>query len=103
MYLYFQQIASSGSVQSFTDIAAAENAAQKLLVGKSTLCELQATAANISYTMDNVTDPTATKGMVLLTTEPPKLFINDDLKRIRFISVSGSPMLNIHFLAGRDV
>ncbi len=71
----------------------------------ATHAELQATVANVNYTMDGTSAPTATTvGMVLLAAEQPKLFLVEDLRNIIFIRGSGADgNLNIHYIAGRDV
>ena len=95
MYIGFKSVASSSAVKTAADLAT--------IPAKATSVELQAVTNHISLTMDNATDPTATAGMLLLTTSPPKEFLIEDLLRIRFIQVTGAGVLNCHFLAGRDV
>ena len=56
---------------------------------QATSAELQADNANINYTMDGSTDPEASSGMVLLTTEPPREFLIEDIQNIRFIILAG--------------
>lgn len=94
MYVGFKSVASTSSVKTVADLT---------IPAKATSVELQAVTNHISITMDNATDPTATAGMLLLTTSPPKEFSIEDLKRIRFIQVTGAGVLNCHFIAGRDV
>lgn len=68
----------------------------------ATHAELQADTNHVRYTMDG-TVPTMSKGMLLLTTEPPKLFLIEDLLRIKFISAAATnAKLNIHYSGGRE-
>ena len=95
MYIGFQSEASDGTVKTVTSIT---------VPAKATHVEIQAVTQGVSYTMDNATDPTATAGMQFLTTQEPKLFLVEDLNRIKFTQGSGGAgVLNFHFLAGRDV
>lgn len=95
MFLSFQQVASTNAVQNSTALT---------IPGKATGVELQADTNNIRFTMDNTTDPSSSSGMLLLTTEPPRAFGIDDLRRIRFIqNAVGAGKLNIHYFAGRDI
>lgn len=64
---------------------------------------LQATANNIVYTMDGSSVPTATIGMVLVVGNTPEDFNVDDIKKIKFISASGTAKLEVHYYAGRDI
>ena len=88
--------------------AAATNAAKTIaafpnMPANTTQVELQADTQNVRYTMDGST-PTQNVGMLLLVTEPPKLFGVEDFLRIRFIRGTGTDgVLNAHYLAGRDV
>lgn len=93
MYLDFAQKTVTNAVLEVTDYP--KNA---------TLVELQADVQEIRYTMDGSTDPTVSTGMILLVTEPPKLFSIEDLSRAKFFRGAGSDAtLLIHYLSGRDV
>ena len=98
MYLSHEQEAISTAVKTVSDLTVPANA---------THCELQAVTNNINYTMDNSTDPTAGAGgvgMVLRTTDPPKAFLIEDLRRGRFIrGAAADAVLAVHYFAGRDV
>lgn len=95
MFLSYQQVAATAAVKTVADLT---------VPAKATHVELQATTQPICFTMDNVTNPTQTSGMVLLTTEGPRLFLIEDLRRIRFCRGAGSDgNLNLHYLAGRDI
>jgi len=95
MFLSFQQVAATSSVKTQSALT---------IPGGATHAELQACTQNVRYTMDNTTDPTQTSGMVLITTESPKLFLIEDVKRIRFVRGAGSDgNLNIHYVGGRNV
>lgn len=97
-FLSYQQVEADNTVKSASDLTVPNNA---------THAELQASGQNINYTMDDSTDPVAgagNAGMVLLTTEAPKLFLISDVNRIRFIRGSGSNgQLNVHYYSGRNV
>lgn len=99
MYLpSFQQVVADGTVKTASALT---------IPPKVTHAELQATEQPIFYTMDNTTDPTtgaSGAGMVLLTTQPPKQFLIEDIKRIRFTRAAGTDgKLNVHYLGGRDI
>lgn len=95
MYIGFQQVASGASVKTVSDLT---------VPAKATHVEIQADTQAVRYTMDNSTDPTSSVGMLFLTTEGPKSFLIDDLRRIRFIQGGGGAgNLNFHYFAGRDV
>ena len=94
MYLSYEQI---------TVDATNQQAGSLHIPAKATHAELQADTGSIRYTMDNVTNPSSTFGMLLLTTEPPKQFLIDDIRRIRFTQGSGAAKLNIHYFAGRNI
>lgn len=71
--------------------------------GDADCAELQADTANIRYTMDNSSNPSGSlpRGMILLTTEPPRKFLKEDIVRMRFTCASAAG-LNIHWY-GRPV
>jgi len=95
MYLSFEQVVATDEVKSILHLT---------IPARATHAELQASAQNVSYTMDNATNPTQTVGMFFLTTAEPKLFLIEDVRRIRFVRGAGSNgALNLHYLAGRDV
>jgi hypothetical protein len=95
MYLLYEQVVVDTFVK---DIAALSPP------GGATHVELQANTQAVRYTMDDTTDPTASVGMLLLVTEPPKLFLIEDLVRIKFISAVGTNgVLNLHYSGGRDI
>ena len=89
MYVGFDSEASGAAVKTVADITVPTGA---------THVEIQAVTQAVSYTMDGVTNPTATAGMQFLTTDPPKTFLIEDLNRIRFIQgAGGAGVLNFHF------
>jgi hypothetical protein len=97
MYLSFQQVAATSSVKAVAALT---------VPAKATHAELQATGAEpVRYTMDAaVADPSATSGMILRITDPPKTFLIEDVKRIKFIRGGGSDTaIGIHYFAGRDI
>lgn len=95
MYLFCERIPVAGAVLTQAALA---------IPAKATGAELQADTASIRYTMDNSTVPAAGgPGMLLNTTDPPKTFLIEDLKRIKFTQGSGAAGLNIHYFAGRDI
>lgn len=87
-YIGFEQVTVTNNVRDVNN----------LTPGAATQVELQADTAHIRYTMDGSTNPTESSGMLLLTTAEPKLFGITDLKNIKFIRNSGSPLLNVHYL-----
>ena len=89
MYVGFDSVASGAAVKTIADITVPTGA---------THVEIQAVTQAVSYTMDNSTDPTATEGMMFLTTDPPKAFLVEDLTRLKFIQgAGGAGVLNFHF------
>lgn len=95
MFLSFEQVAVAGSVLDSTAFT---------IPPKASGVDLQADTNDIRYTMDNVTPPSGTAGMLLLVTEPPRYFEITDLKRIKIIGDGGAAAkLNVHYHAGRDI
>ena len=95
MYLRYEQVQAT---------AVAQNSAAFTIPGNATQVELQACIQDVRYTMDGVTNPTQTTGMILLVGSDPKLFLIEDLQRIRFIRGAGANgNVNAHYLAGRNV
>ena len=70
----------------------------------ATHVEIQADTQNVRYTMDGSSQPTLTHGMIFVANADPKLFLIEDLRRIRFTRAGGADgALNFHYLAGRDI
>lgn len=96
MYLKFEQVASSAVVKSAASLVN--------FPANAMGAELQADTQAIRYTMDGVTAPTASSGMLLLTTDHPKYFTVEDLKRIKFVqSAGGAGKLNVHYTGARNI
>lgn len=90
MYLHFQQVGCT---------VAPLTASEFTVPAEATHVELQAQdTADVNYTMDNVSNPGSSSGMILRSTDPPKLFLIEDFKRIRFCSSSGTSSLHAHFI-----
>ena len=95
MYLAFTQTTISDTIVLGSTLAASYL--------ESTFVEFQAGGQNVRYTMDAATDPTQSKGMLLIAGCELKLFQMEDFTRARFIRGAGSDAtLNAHFIAGRD-
>lgn len=95
MYLFCERVTTAAFAKTVTAL---------VIPAKATHAEIQADTQAVRYTMDNTTVPTSTLGMLLLTTEPPKLFLIEDVRRIQFIQgAGGAGAINIHYLAGRDI
>ncbi len=95
VYLSFEQVLVTTNVRDVNNLT---------VPGNATWAELQAVDNHVRYTMDNSSDPTAGSGMLLLTTSDPKLFLIEDIRRIKFISGAGADAeLNVHYGSGRDV
>ncbi len=92
-YLSHERIIATGAVKNDTAFNIPDIA---------THVELQALVQPVNYTMDGSSNPNATTdGMSLLITEPPKLFLIQDLKNIRFTRGAGSDgNLNLHYIGG---
>ena len=94
-YIKYQQVASVNAVRSVAELTVPDNA---------THVEIQSSGNHVHYTMDGVTNPNTAIGMILLTTEPPKTFLIEDLKSIRFTrNATGNGFLNLHYFGGRDI
>lgn len=88
MYTGFQRVASAASVKDATHIT---------IPSDTTFVEIQADTQPVRYTMDG-TDPTASSGMLFLTTEGPKTFLVEDVRKIKFIQGSGGAgAINLHY------
>lgn len=95
MYLSYQQVVTNDTVKTVANLT---------VPARATAAELQADTQPTRYTMDGATDPTQTSGMVIAVADTPKLFLIEDILRIRFIrGAAGNGNLNIHYLAGRDI
>lgn len=97
MYLGYEKEAATANVKTVADLAPPP---------KATHCEIMAETQHVRYRMDDpnqgVIDQTT--GMLLLTTEGPKAFLIEDLKRIRFTRATGTDgVLHIHYFGGRDI
>ena len=89
MYVGSEQVNADNAVRDITALTP---------VAEATHAELQASMADVAYTMDNATNPSETSGMVFLVTEAPKLFLMEDLRRIRFIRFgNANGRLNVHY------
>ena len=77
-------------------IAMVHNAAFLTIPPLTDRVQLQATGANIRYTMTaNV--PNAVTGMLLVANAPPEWFEREDLANIQFIGVAAGAFLNLHY------
>ena len=95
MYLSYEQVTATAAVKTVADLTIPVNV---------THAELQARTAGVAFTMDGATDPTPTSGMLMLVTEPSKIFSIQDVQKIRFMRQAAvDATLNIHYIAGRDV
>jgi len=91
MYIGYEQVAVAGVVL---------DAAALAIPATATLVELQADTTAVRYTMDGVIAPTGVLGMLLLVTEPPKLFLREDLANIQFFGDGGvAGVLKLHYIA----
>lgn len=89
--LYEQVLLDDATVRTVADLDPPE----------ATHAELQAQSdGDINYTMDGLTDPNASIGMVLRATDPPKTFLIDDVRRIRFLKSAADTHLNVHYFTG---
>lgn len=97
MILHYVQVAVADVVLT--------SAAFNLPDGNATAALLQAETGNIRYTLDG-TQPTETFGFLLLTTTPPLELLIEDVSRIKFIKAAGAAgavKLNAHFFGGRNI
>lgn len=71
---------------------------------EATHAELQADSSDIRYSMDGANDPTQSAGMILFNSGEERLFLIEDIKRIRFTrGTIYDGGLNVHYIAGRNV
>jgi len=102
MFLGFESIAVSNVVLTAGDLTIPARATGVLLQASFTGAGV--VAAQVRYTMDNVTNPTIASGMILEGNDSPQQFLIEDLRRIRFIrNGAQDALLSIHYFAGRDV
>lgn len=95
-YLSYEQIDCSSP--------AVQDADALTIPASATHAELQAQAeGDINYTMDGTTQPGASSGMVLRSTDSPKTFLIEDLRNIRFVKSGAATKLNVHYFGGRDI
>lgn len=96
MFLLYEQVVADANIKTVDDLN---------IPAKATHAMLQADTQPVRYTMDNATAPTSGVGMVLLITEPPALFLVEDLKRVKFTrgNAATDGKLNIHYFAGRNI
>ncbi len=93
-YVGFEQVAA-GLIKTVAELTIPANANG---------AEIQVDTQDVRYTMDGTTEPTASSGMLFLTTEPPKYFDITELRSIKFIQVAaGVGNLNIHYHSAADV
>jgi len=93
MHLSFQQI----------NPTTVKTAADLTIPAGATHAELSASVDTIMYTMDNSTTPSATVGMAMNPYHSNKIFLIEDIKRIKFIAGGAGAKLNISYFAGRDI
>ena len=95
MYLKFESVAVAAAVLDIDDLSPDASA---------THVELQSTVGSVRYTMDGTTAPTITTGMLLTLNAEPKLFLIQDLKRMKFIREAAvTATLGVHYIGGRDI
>ena len=93
-YVGFERVAS-GLIKTVAELTIPANANG---------AEIQADTQDVRYTMDGSTVPTASSGMLFLTTEPPKYFDITELRNIKFIQGAGGVgAINIHYHTALDV
>lgn len=63
--------------------------------------QLQATGANVRYTMDGSATPATDRGMLLVANAVPEWFEREDLANIRFIGAAVGAFLNLHWYGSR--
>lgn len=96
MYLGHATVASSATEKNYNNFPPAPTG--------TTHAELQADTQAVRCTFDGETHPSTTVGVILLTTEPPRLFQIDDILRIRFVQGSGGAgNLNVHWIGPRRI
>lgn len=96
MYVGYEKIVVKADVQTVSDLT---------LPTGATHAELQCESEGVRYTMDNTTSPNQTTGMLLIKDQQPKLFLIEDIVRIKFCRNSSgtNATLHIHYVGGRDL
>jgi len=97
MYIGFERIVATAAVKTVAALTIPAGAHG---------AELQSDTNHVRYTMTNGNpNPTAIDGMLLLTTDGPKQFLIEDIRRIAFTrdGVVNNGSLNIHYFAGRNL
>jgi len=90
-YAHYEQVAATAVVKTKHDLT---------IPPSTTHVEVLAETQNVRYTMDGLTTPTQTTGMLLKTTDPPRIFLIDDILKIKFARGAGSDgLLNLHYRA----
>lgn len=79
MFCYFQRVVISNAVKSDADLTIPKEATHAELQAESS-----AATDGVCYTMDG-TAPTVASGMILPSNVEPKLFLIEDVRRIKFI------------------
>ena len=94
MFGYFQRVAISNAVKTKADLSIPPTATHAELQAESS-----AITDGIRYTMDG-TEPTTTLGMILPSSADPKLFLIEDIQRIKFIRRGANDTaLLVHYVA----
>lgn len=95
MYIDHDSVTATNTAKDISDLTVPAGA---------TGAELQAGAQPIRYTMDGNATASATVGMRLAVTMPPKEFLLEDIRNISFIREGGTDgELQIHWFGGRNV
>lgn len=91
MFRAFQRVAVSSVVKTVADLTIPNGATRAHLQSEAT--------SGIRYTMDGVTDPTTTSGMILRSVSDPLDFLIDDVRKIRFVrDGAADTALLIHYV-----
>lgn len=94
MYGYFQRVAISNAVKTVADLSIPPTATHAEIQAESS-----AITDGVCYTMDG-TAPTVSSGMILPSNADPKLFLIEDIRRIKFIRRGANDTaLVVHYLA----
>lgn len=92
-FVGYEQVVVTSAIQTVSALTVPANA---------THAELQAETNHIRYRMDGGV-PGSSSGMLLVAGSDPRVFLIEEVRNIQFVKDAGSPKLNVHYWAGRNV
>lgn len=91
MFVGFQQLAVNATVSTVTAITWPSNTVVSQVA-------LQAdVAGSIRYTMDGVSVPNTSVGMILAPNTPPQLFLAEEIQNIKYVAGTANTNILLHY------